>query len=557
MGTTVSPEWAVALEAENRTVAVFEVAYSWIHFYIVSVFLGFLIICVICGNALVVLAVLTERHLRVISNYLILSLAMADLLVAMVVMPLSAVHEISKVWWLGICWIIAAMVSLPARFHAGRSLEIPGVIYEGKCDINMEEGYTIYSNLLAFDLPMLFIVIMYARIYFTARRHIRKKHFTKYQTISISSASDTNKKVSTPYHSGISTSSQERRRYCCYCCGYVMETKFHKSSTMFKVGVTRCSDFQYSSSADKRTTTTSTEPPETVVAAAVTAMQIAATMIGTTKDPKWGNTECESSGSEVTFNLTSLTAVKNSNSDVESQGDDLETKDQQPLTYDVLRNLQKQKEQNSNREAIVPSLGREMVRDISIYTNPSSILFADENSNRNSLSSSMYSSVIHHSDSKEMGNGNTAEEQQVKNFTPLRVYYKKQRQQRWLAQGRVLSKKATEVMKQLSINEPDLRFRSEEERYMRERIEQKRERRTIRTLAILTGCFVLCWLPFNVHAILSPFFGRIHPIGVSILLWLGYINSLLNPIIYTIFSKEFRSAFRRIICRGPRLNCFR
>ncbi|KAH9282555.1 5-hydroxytryptamine receptor [Echinococcus granulosus] len=112
-------------------------------------------------------------------------------------------------------------------------------------------------------------------------------------------------------------------------------------------------------------------------------------------------------------------------------------------------------------------------------------------------------------------------------------------------------------MKNLSVNESDSGIKPEEERYLRERLEQRRERKTVRTLAIITGCFVLCWLPFNIHALLSPFFGRIHPIGVSVLLWLGYLNSLLNPIIYTIFSKDFRSAFRRIICQGPRLKCFR
>ena len=68
MGTTIS---SVAVVDESPTVAVFELAYTWAHLYIVSVFLGFLIICIICGNALVVLAVLTERHLRVGSSFLI------------------------------------------------------------------------------------------------------------------------------------------------------------------------------------------------------------------------------------------------------------------------------------------------------------------------------------------------------------------------------------------------------------------------------------------------------------------------------------------------------
>lgn len=71
VGTTTAPEWmlspAPAVD-ESRTIAVFEVAYSWTHVYIVSIFLGFLIICITCGNALVVLAVLTERHLRVRSS---------------------------------------------------------------------------------------------------------------------------------------------------------------------------------------------------------------------------------------------------------------------------------------------------------------------------------------------------------------------------------------------------------------------------------------------------------------------------------------------------------
>lgn len=440
------------------------------------------------------------------------------------------------------------MVSLPARFHARRQLEIPNVIYDGICEINMEEGYTIYSNLLAFDLPMVFIVLIYSRIYFTARQHIRKKHFSKYQVNSTI-------KSDTGYESTINTLNDENQRYCCYCCGYVMETKFHKGTTIFKVGLTRSSAFQCSSSSDKKTAISDT--PETVIAAAATALRMAATMIGTTKEPDCGNMNFDSSESEEAISIFGSNTLRNENYDDESEVFENSHTNSQPLTYDILRSFQKQTDKVSNRDSLAPALQKGLIRDFSIYTNRSSILFADENSKPNSLASSIHSSMIHASDSRVAEISNTAEDKQLHNFIPLCIYNRRRRQRRWLAQGKVINKKASEVMKHLSVKESVSMIRPEEERFMRERIEQKRERRTVRTLAIITGCFVLCWLPFNMHALLSPFFGRIHPIGESVLLWLGYLNSLINPIIYTIFSKEFRSAFKRIICRGPRLNCFR
>lgn len=85
-------------------------------------------------------------------------------------------------------------------------------------------------------------------------------------------------------------------------------------------------------------------------------------------------------------------------------------------------------------------------------------------------------------------------------------------------------------------------------RKARDSMDSKRERKAAKTLAIITGAFVLCWLPFFIMAVLLPisanFFNRYL---VSISLWLGYFNSTLNPIIYTIFSPEFRHAFKKIL----------
>ncbi|GFY33234.1 5-hydroxytryptamine receptor [Trichonephila clavipes] len=84
----------------------------------------------------------------------------------------------------------------------------------------------------------------------------------------------------------------------------------------------------------------------------------------------------------------------------------------------------------------------------------------------------------------------------------------------------------------------------------RDNLESKRERKAAKTLAIITGVFVMCWLPFFIMALLMAICPDLIPDSrlFSLFLWLGYANSTLNPLIYTVFSPDFKKAFSKLFC---------
>lgn len=76
------------------------------------------------------------------------------------------------------------------------------------------------------------------------------------------------------------------------------------------------------------------------------------------------------------------------------------------------------------------------------------------------------------------------------------------------------------------------------------------EQKASKVLGIVFGTFVLCWTPFF---ILNMLFAACPscPVPdnvVDVCLWLGYVSSTINPVIYTIFNRTFRTAFARLLC---------
>ncbi|KAM3873035.1 dopamine receptor D2 like [Diretmus argenteus] len=84
---------------------------------------------------------------------------------------------------------------------------------------------------------------------------------------------------------------------------------------------------------------------------------------------------------------------------------------------------------------------------------------------------------------------------------------------------------------------------------VRGRLSQQKERKATQMLAVVLGVFIICWLPFFLTHVLKAHCRSccITPSLYSAVTWLGYLNSAVNPVIYTTFNIEFRKAFIKIL----------
>ncbi|XP_072579803.1 D(3) dopamine receptor isoform X2 [Vulpes vulpes] len=195
-----------------------------------------LILAIIFGNGLVCVAVLKERALQTTTNYLVVSLAVADLLVATLVMPWVVYLEVTGGVWnfsriccdvfvtldvmmctasiLNLCaisidrytavvmpvhyqhgtgqsscrrvalmitavWVLAFAVSCPLLFGFNTTGD-PTV-----CSISNPD-FVIYSSVVSFYVPFGVTVLVYARIYVVLRQRRRKRILTRQNSQCIS-----------------------------------------------------------------------------------------------------------------------------------------------------------------------------------------------------------------------------------------------------------------------------------------------------------------------------------------------------------------------------------
>lgn len=194
-----------------------------------------LIVSTLLGNTLVCAAVIKFRHLRSkVTNFFVISLAVSDLFVAVLVMPWKAMSEVAGCWifgsfcdtWIafdimcstasilnlciismdrywaisspfryerkmtqrfafvmiGVAWTLSILISfIPVQLNWHKSVEEKETVDDTNqinqiedCNASLNSTYAISSSLISFYIPVVIMVGTYTRIYRIAQTQIRR-----------------------------------------------------------------------------------------------------------------------------------------------------------------------------------------------------------------------------------------------------------------------------------------------------------------------------------------------------------------------------------------------
>lgn len=487
----------------------------------ITIFGIFVIVTTVLGNLLVIAAIFCDRRLRRVGNIFIVNLAISDILVGVLVTPLALVYQLSDYWPFGsqlcnfwvsvdvICctasivnlcvisydrynaiirplkyarqrtvrrafalvifvWLYAVVIAVPPFFGWRKQSEMNNHLI---CGISQELGYTFYSTIAAFYLPLLIMIFFYAKIF-----RVTSKRGKQWVRGPGSSRLQSHKWRTLPKSNGC-------------CCRFLLNRLRPENPQRLR--------------QDSTTSTTSS----TIHRRSTVEMP---------SDIRRG---------------TLLLGARNSS--VCSTAD---------VVIEISQGRRKQTIQRRMFQRQISNLTSDSSGTCSTSTTGTSeTSFSDSSSDRRSIQRA--SSVLHN-----LVAANLIEIASLQESLKAVKFTQRHRDVQCASSGDELEKEK-EIPPVLKEGEkeqtplPDLPLKRKCKNFS-----LPQERRAVKTLGIVVGCFVVCWVPFFVVELLKPLCVDcyINPIIKNTVMWLGYCNSACNPVIYTFFNKDFRCAFKKI-----------
>ncbi|XP_035901659.1 tyramine receptor 1 [Anopheles stephensi] len=515
-----------------------------------ALILTLIIIITIVGNILVILSVFTYKPLRIVQNFFIVSLAVADLTVAILVLPLNVAYSILGRWEFGIhvckMWLTsdvlcctASILNLcaialdrywaitdPINYAQKRTLErvlalIAGVWVlsllissppligwndwpeefssEFPCQLTSNQGYVIYSSLGSFFIPLVIMTIVYIEIYIATRRRLRERaQASKINTLATRSigmvAGNGEKELTT-------TLQQQHPQH--------QQLIHHPDVQQHGPEHGAIQHDQESISSE---TNNHNEITDTSSAGALAGKKTDGKKKGRRLGAYFGRALVGGGGG-------------NRKKHHRKPGDGGPAEDSQHHQKHRLTAALHQREEDSvtdnpDNSGSGESGGKAPGPDANVSSAGNCDIPPTEPTERSRNGANHREVGFHESTTELVASGTGG------NAPP--------------ATTRIGGRLKQSFRKPGGINQ----FIEE-----KQKISLSKERRAARTLGIIMGVFVVCWLPFFLMYVILPFCPSCCPTNklINFITWLGYINSALNPIIYTIFNLDYRRAFKRLL----------
>lgn len=577
--------------------------YTLTHIVIASIIVTILMIIIVVGNMLVIIAIATEKSLKNIQNWFIASLAVADFFLGLIIMPFSLANELMGYWIFGswwcdihsamdvllctasimnLClisldrywsitkavdylksrtparaavmitavWIMSALICIPPLL--GWKVKMP----EGplpKCELSEDIGYVLYSALGSFYIPSCIMVFVYIRIYFAAKARARrgiKKHPRKTNNEQVTSFTTANKKgtIPMPSSSGATQLQLHQQRQIA-----TIETPPNSATLPMQIPTV---------TMDLASDISTSEAGELEACAAQAAalayanpnsncnMTTTAATSGPSSPKETLQVSTIATGRGVGLNVpvppsmgstNSINVLNNNNGSVATDGGTTTTAGNNSAAANSGA-LGVGAVPANNELRVSPIAGR--CRALSVGIDTDMVSEFDPSSSDSGVVSrcAVVKPLKFRLCQPIFGRKSN---QHRRNESKAATVAAKHNAAAAAAKSKELAAAKTELEPAIP-KTPKPRDPEKEKR----RIARKKEKRATLILGLIMGSFIACWLPFFFLYILVPACSshcNIPESAFAIAFWLGYMNSALNPAIYTIFNKDFRRAFRRIL----------